>query len=248
MKTLDQIEAELRDGDLAFYAAKCCWWTTNRNDLGSLDGTAHGLPCCPYCGSVLFQGDARKFIDAAKGNASRYRGGAGYEGVLVAFAMSHHANDHHGYGFDKLEPARRWRFPRPPRKLSTEKSMRCVRCRSEFSEADTAGHSACPKCGATGSPMAIKQDVTVNVNWHELRILTMWAERWAGAIEKKLGEQEEPDAKLVVTAIARALELQHPTLAPLTLLGELKQVQESYPEVEVTDGQGNVILPSRKAN
>ncbi len=251
MKTIDQIEATLKPGMQAYYAARCCWWTTDAAHLGSHDGTADGLPCCPYCGSVLFQADAIEFIANAKADSAYYKGGADYAGGLISFALSHHVNGRHGFGFEKLDPVipELKKFRRPKRVLSAEKSIRCVRCRSEYSEAETAGYRGCPGCGSTGRPMPLSHDVTVKVNWHELRILTMWAERWAETVEKTVTQEGgQSDANAAIAAIARALEGQHPTLPPLTLLGELKQFQESYPELEARDGEGNLILPAKKAN
>lgn len=63
--TLDEIEAQApahSDGEpIAFYALHCCWWTTNRHDLGAMPGTDMGalgsLPCCPiaalFCTKAL---------------------------------------------------------------------------------------------------------------------------------------------------------------------------------------------------
>jgi DNA-directed RNA polymerase subunit RPC12/RpoP len=56
---------------------------------------------------------------------------------------------------------------------------RCTLCASEFSQDDLDGVNACPVCGHGGLPMPIDADVKVAVNWHELRILGMWAENWA---------------------------------------------------------------------
>jgi hypothetical protein len=83
--------------------------------------------------------------------------------------------------------------------------------------------------------MSPKQDVEVKVNWHELRILTMWAENWANRIK------DDPDTKAnpvrTIFAIAKRLQDQHPLLPPLTLSGELEELKKAYPGVEVS---GNI--------
>lgn len=127
-----------------------------------------------------------------------------------------------------------------------EMSVRCTRCRSEFTDAQIQHAKACPKCGTRGVPMSVAQDVTIKVNWHELRILTMWAERWADQVAKN--DDALPDAQAVVPAIARAIQAQHPTMPPLTFAGEIAQVQEVYPEVEVMDGNGNVLIPRKQVH
>lgn len=127
-----------------------------------------------------------------------------------------------------------------------EKTIRCTRCRSEFTDAEVEGHSACPRCGSRGVPMAISQDVSIRINWHELRILVMWAERWAEHMAKD--PTALPDVTACVPAIARAIAAQHPAMPPLTFLGEMLKVQETFPDAEVTDAEGRVILPRKKVH
>ena len=85
---------------IAFYSVRCCWWTSFPDDLGSTANfgvpseitvgdrkVKSSLPCCPYCGSMLMQGDLRKFIDNALENPEHY-GNYGME----AFEKAHHRN------------------------------------------------------------------------------------------------------------------------------------------------------------
>jgi len=73
--------------------------------------------------------------------------------------------------------------------------------------------------------MSPKDDVTIKINWHELRILGMWAERWAA---------QEPGTAKTVNAITLALEEQFPSRLPLTLARELGDMKEHFPDREVT--------------
>lgn len=124
---------------------------------------------------------------------------------------------------------------------------RCVRCRGEFTEADIANRSACPTCGSTGVPMDPAQDVTIKINWHELRILTIWAENFAGQCDRKgeAGEHTEEPMLPVVYAIAKALQEQCPTFAPLTLSGEVEQIRQHFgaDKVETNVPKGGPLPP-----
>ena len=44
-------------GRLVAYGARCTWWDTKDN-VASMPS---GLPCCPWCGSVLFECDAAQW-------------------------------------------------------------------------------------------------------------------------------------------------------------------------------------------
>ena len=88
-------------------------------------------------------------------------------------------------------------------------------------------------------PCAIADDVTIKINWHELRILTMWAHNFAAI------RALDSDAKRGLAAIIVRLEKQFPDKTPLTLAGEVRQLQEDYPSAElVVDGE--VIVPRKK--
>lgn len=93
---------EDKDQLQAFYAVGCTWWTSFPEDLGSTgpfdmevvgaDGKkekrkAPGLPCCPFCGSVLMQAPLQGFIDTAANNPDHYGAGG-----LDTFYRTHHRN------------------------------------------------------------------------------------------------------------------------------------------------------------
>lgn len=87
---------------MVFYGARCCWWTSFPDDLGkappipveynSRTGVTErqirpSIPCCPHCGSVLYQAPLVEFIKSAEEHASHYgRGG------LESFLRAHHRN------------------------------------------------------------------------------------------------------------------------------------------------------------
>ena len=80
-------------------------------------------------------------------------------------------------------------------------------------------------------------DVQVNINWQELRILTMWAERWMiHACEQ--GWEGAPTCLEVVRAIAARLGAQHPALPALTFIGEVEEMREMFGHDNV---QQNVV-------
>lgn len=121
------------------------------------------------------------------------------------------------------------------------KTTRCTTCATEFTDAEIVGHSACPSCKSPGVPMAIAQDVTLKINWHELRILTIWASNFAGS------KDFPAPSRAALNAIIRRLEAQRPneTFAPLTLFGEVRQLQDAGFDAEMRDGEGNVVVPRR---
>lgn len=96
---LDQSPAD--GGQLAFYSANCCWWTSFPEDLGALppvkynsktghiepDPGGHSLPCCPHCGSVLLQAPLKPFIEEAQKNPEHYGPGG-----MATFVATHHRN------------------------------------------------------------------------------------------------------------------------------------------------------------
>jgi hypothetical protein len=99
------------------------------------------------------------------------------------------------------------------------------------------GLDACPACGTRGLPCTDSDQVMVSVNWHELRVLVIWAENYAG---KQVDQQGKQLAK-VVLSIARRIEDQHPDRAlalPLSLAGELRQLMDEHPQTQIISGNG----------
>jgi predicted nucleic acid-binding Zn-ribbon protein len=97
----------------------------------------------------------------------------------------------------------------------------CTVCGSRFGK-EAVQSWGCPKCGNEGVPCDPHKDVMVAINWHELRILVMWAENWANrSVEDKDG------ATKTVQAIAGRIQRQWPEInQPLTLSGEIGQLRE----------------------
>lgn len=99
----------------------------------------------------------------------------------------------------------------------------CTDCGVSVASFD--GLSQCPNCGSKGLPCDHASDVLVRLNWHELRLLIMWAERWAlmpRANENPFGQ--------TVYSIAERIAEQYPEKAkdcPLTLAGEIGQVRDA---------------------
>ena len=107
---------------------------------------------------------------------------------------------------------------------------RCALCSNEITEAETHGIDACPACGTKSLPLAVADDVTVKVNWGELRTLGIWAERYtANAPDPHMGKTMQR----VVAAITGRLMAQFPDKAPLTMSGEIAELRQTFGDVEV---------------
>lgn len=100
----------------------------------------------------------------------------------------------------------------------------CTHCGHEVESFE--GLTGCPTCGTTGVPCAYENQVDININWHELRILVIWAENYQRSL-KDAGDR-------VVYAIARRLQAQHPDKPALSLAGELGEISKRY-ETSVSD-------------
>jgi len=120
-----------------------------------------------------------------------------------------------------------------------EKTVRCVDCGSEFTDEEIRDIQSCPTCSSDAIPCAIKNDVTIRINLHELRILTIWASNWAAKLKT-------PSPSRTMVSILSRLRKQLPEGTCLTIMDELNTLQDVYPNSEVTDSEGNVILPPKK--
>lgn len=122
------------------------------------------------------------------------------------------------------------------------KTTRCTSCEAEFTDAEMADAIACPSCGTRSIPCSIAQDVTVKINWHELRLLTIWADNWARAYCEASGNR-------TLATIIKRLEAQRPEGYPaLTFLGECRELQDSGVDLTVTAADGKVLIPKRVKN
>ena len=95
--------------------------------------------------------------------------------------------------------------------------LRCTTCREEFTREQASGRSSCPNCGTASLPMVIADDVEIRINWHELRILGIWASNYA----RRHGHG---DSRKALATILHSIAMQHPERAassPLTLAGEI---------------------------
>lgn len=108
----------------------------------------------------------------------------------------------------------------------------CLNCSEVINPEQAQRLSCCPNCGDRGTPADLATTVTLNITTHELRVLVMWAERWAGMERQTTTDREE--MQRAVYGIADRLETQMPDGAPrLTLMGEITQVREQHGHVEV---------------
>jgi hypothetical protein len=108
-----------------------------------------------------------------------------------------------------------------------EKTIRCTICGTEFLDYELPeGTCECPNCGTKSLPCDIKDDVSIKINWHELRILTIWAENWARQIDEKKPADEK--RLLSIMTIAQRLEKQFPDKTPLTLFREIRELRKNY--------------------
>lgn len=112
----------------------------------------------------------------------------------------------------------------------SKKIARCLICNEEFDEDDLKNATCCPKCGSLGIQADPKDDTTIKINWHELRILSIWAENWA----RKCDNDDNAKMKCVLTinCIAKRIQKQYPEKTPLTLSGEIDDLKKSYQDIE----------------
>jgi predicted nucleic acid-binding Zn-ribbon protein len=129
--------------------------------------------------------------------------------------------------------------------MSSQYVARCTRCNKSFTKEDLVGASGCPACGTRNLPMSPDQDVTININVHELRILGIWAENHAvGEDNRHLDDPNWESMKESVNIIAERIEDQLRAIgkhAPLTLSREVKELQKQFGNAELyRDGREEI--------
>lgn len=108
--------------------------------------------------------------------------------------------------------------------------VRCIVCGKEFTNKEIEKATSCLNCGTESIPCAIKDDVDIKINWHELRVLTIWAENWARHCDNKEKDESKEKLLLSVMTIAQRLQRQFPDKTPLTLFGEVKELRKEFGE------------------
>ena len=99
----------------------------------------------------------------------------------------------------------------------------CPHCGVRLTKEEIKGWG-CPKCGSQSVPCDPEEDVWVEVNWHELRVLACFAERWAQQIK----DEKQPQGALkTVYGVCSRLEKQWPNFTPLTLGREIQQLPQA---------------------
>lgn len=119
------------------------------------------------------------------------------------------------------------------------KTIRCVVCRNEFSDAEAAEALQCPSCGDTGIPMKISEDLDIKINWHELRILCIWARNYAESISKELSGGME-----VIESIEKHISKHRPPGAPPITLKEETDEQKTI-IIKTDSGDIKVFIPKK---
>jgi len=128
-----------------------------------------------------------------------------------------------------------------------EPTIRCPKCAAEFTDEQVEGKQACPTCGNAGIPHAIADDVTLRINWSELRILTIWATWWSETAHFKA--DDKTGSANTLKAIIRRLQDQHPEKPALTFAGELQEMANTTgSRVEEHRGGEVTIVEPRKPN
>jgi hypothetical protein len=110
--------------------------------------------------------------------------------------------------------------------------MWCTSCGVRLKQEEIRGWG-CPKCQYTGNPCDPKNDVAIDINWHELRILANWAERWASQCDANKTESQDFNMTALLVAITRRLQQQFPDKTPLLLFSELNQLRDAGLKIDL---------------
>jgi len=89
----------------------------------------------------------------------------------------------------------------------------CTLCRFKIKSFNNL--EKCPNCDTTSVPCSYSNQVDININWQELRLLCIWAERW--------GHEKVKAASLIYSIIQRIQE-QHQNKLPLSLAEEIQNL------------------------
>lgn len=112
--------------------------------------------------------------------------------------------------------------------MSKEIAMWCTACGARQTGEETKNAHACPRCGNNGAPCHPDKDYLIEINWHELRILTIWATNFAASFKDETAAASQQALRGIIHRLSR----QAPNETPLTIGGELKEIREAGYKVE----------------
>lgn len=107
----------------------------------------------------------------------------------------------------------------------------CLQCDQTFDPTDARiedkthqHYGGCPGCGAKTLPIDLERSAEIKITWQELRILVIWAERWADGMKDEMVRKSS--LKSVYT-IADRIQIQHADAPGLTFRSELAGLSEA---------------------
>lgn len=122
------------------------------------------------------------------------------------------------------------------------KKYRCKDCDAEFEEKYVEDCNVCPSCWSVRPPLDSSQDILLPINWHELRCLTIWASNW---IENQ--DENINDTKIWLQRLLNRIHKHKPEGGgALTVAQEIKEIQKSFPYIELRDEHGEIIIPPKE--
>jgi hypothetical protein len=105
----------------------------------------------------------------------------------------------------------------------------CTRCSLKIESFE--GLTQCPRCGSKGVPCGYDAQVSISVNTHELRILCIWAENWAGSTDA--------DEDTVYAIAARLRRQLGDNDYPLTMADEFRALKAAGVDYETNHPAGD---------
>lgn len=108
--------------------------------------------------------------------------------------------------------------------------IRCSDCEGVFPEGD---YNCCPACGSKSVPQNPANDISLKINTHDLRCLTIWATNHA--------RQHKFSAESVIRRVRRGLPETHAKLA-LTMEDEAKALSDALMDGTLSTRGGTVEM------
>jgi hypothetical protein len=93
----------------------------------------------------------------------------------------------------------------------------CTLCGCQIESFDNL--ECCPNCKTQSLPCSWDNQVNISINWHELRLIFMWAEKWG---------MKHCDGAGVVYSIADRIRNQYPNKSSLTFADEIEELKKMF--------------------